>query len=477
MVDGMDLRPAIDWSALQKQLSGALIFSGDEDMVIASKQYGAGAAPVLPGVCICCLNAEDVRLTLAFLHRHRLNFAVRSGGHCFADLSSSAQVVIDLAGINHIEMQADSVRVGPGVCAADLSRHLSAAGRVVPTGGCPWVAIGGLALVGGFGFLGRYLGLLADQITRFEVATATGDLLEVDAQRHADLYWALRGAGAGGFGIVTALNLRTHPLPALIVCHGQWPLQHAVTLIERWQKFALAAPIEINLELGLVAPDDGEEPCYIELFGIVIADSAEPNAQLETVRNRLGTLAADIRCYPLFGAAAADYLVGLIDHQTEAAWQPSRPYRTPGYQFTHSDFFEQSLSRAAIVACVSHFADDRRYMQHRELELIPWQGAYARDDGHSCFAHRSAQMLIRHTAVLGHRSTAPLREHARQWVQTSRDTLAAHANGHVYQGYADQTLPNWQAAYYGDHYARLQSIKRRYDPENLFRHAQSIAPG
>lgn len=107
----------------------------------------------------------------------------------------------------------------------------------------------------------------------------------------------------------------------------------------------------------------------------------------------------------------------------------------------------------------------------------PWQGAYSRDDGHSCFAHRSAQMLIRHTAVLGHRSTAPLREHARQWAQTSRDTLAAHANGHVYQGYADQTLPNWQAAYYGDRYARLQCVKRRYDPENLFRHTQSIAPG
>ncbi len=366
--------------------------------------------------------------------------------------------------------------LGPGALSCDISRGLAAQGRVIPTGGCPWVAIGGLGLVGGFGFLGRRYGLTTDQIQRMHVVCADGRVLHASADEEPDLFWALRGGGTAGFGIVTGLELCTFPLEALTVVNGRWPLTEAPALMELWQQYAPGADPDVNLELGLVAPDFPEDACHVELFGIILGSEAGAAGHLAAVERHLGPLAPGVRTWRLPPAAAADYLVGLLGHETEPAWLPSLPYQQTGYQFTRSNFFDEPLSPEAIRACVEQFQADRRYAQFRELELVPWGGAYARADGSSSFAHRNARMMIRHTGTVGSRSSEELREHARAWVDGSQATVHRHANGHVYQGYADLRLDAPHRAYYGEGLQRLQDVKRRYDPENVFRHAQSLLP-
>lgn len=467
---------AVDWSPLGRALRGPVILPGDDRLILASKQLAAGRPLVLPQALVRCWDTSDVQRALEFVRRHALPFSVRSGGHCFADLSSSASVVIDLSELNPVEPRDGVAVLGPGALSAEVSRTLAAQGRVVPTGGCPLVAIGGLGLVGGFGFLGRRYGLTTDQIERLEVVTADGSVLQASRDDAPDLYWALRGAGAAGFGIVTAMTLRTQPLEELTVCNGRWDLSEAAALVELWQAWAPEAEPDINLELGLVAPDLPENPCFVELFGVILGSPVRAAEHLAALERRLGTLASGLRTWRLPPAAAADYLVGLLNHQTEPAWLPSRPYRETGYQFTRSDFFDGPLSTEAIQACVEQFQADRRYAQYRELELIPWGGAYARTDGTSSFLHRHARMMIRHTAVVGARSSEELRAHARGWADASRATVLRHANGHVYQGYADLRLDGWHRAYYGDRHSELQRVKRKYDPQCVFRHAQTLPP-
>lgn len=472
---------AIDWSPLARQLHGTLVRPDDERMVLAGKHFAAGKALVIPQALIRCQGLDDVRRSLEFLRLQQVPFSVRSGGHCFGDLSSNTGAIIDLGEMNQIEMHEDeaggaSVRVGPGTVAADISRALASRGRVIPTGGCPWVGLGGLSLAGGFGFLGRRHGLTTDQVERLQVVTADGRVLEAAADSDPDLFWALRGAGTAGFGIITDMTLRTHALSALTVCHGAWPLEQAVGLIDRWQHWAPEAHEDTNLELGLIGPDDPEDACYIELFGIVLGNPAESTPHLKAVSDFLGPLARKLRAWSLPGPAASEYLVGLLNHQTAPAWQPSRPYRETGFQFTRSDFFEGHLDLDAIRDCVAQFQADRRYAQARELEIIPWGGAYARTNPDACFLHRAPRMLIRHTTMTGTRSTQDLRDHARQWVDASQATISRHANGHVYQGYADLRLQHWSQAYYGDTWPRLQRIKRQCDPDQVFRHVQSIVP-
>ncbi|MCP3097393.1 FAD-binding oxidoreductase [Myxococcus sp. K15C18031901] len=467
----------VDWAPLKRALEGEVIVSGDARMVLAKKQFAAGRPLPIPHALLRCRSTADVRRALAFLVERGLPFAVRSGGHCFADLSSSDSAVVDLSDLRHVAPRGERVFVGPGAHASRVSKALSAVGRAIPTGGCPLVAIGGISLVGGFGYLGRKHGLVADQVERLEMVGADGAVVHASREEAADLFWALRGAGAGNFGVVTELTLRTVPLASITICHGEWPLREAAALLELWQEFAPEADPDINLEVGLGMADDDETPPFVKLFGVLLGEEARAKASLALLERHLGALAPGVRTWRLPPLLAAEYLVGMLNHVAEPAWLPSFPYADTGFQFTRSDFFEKRLTREALRDCVERLGEDRRYAEAREVEFIPWGGAYAHDDGSACFQHRGARLLIRHTGMVGTRSTDALRAHVRQWVEASRAAVQPLANGRVYQGYADTGLGDWAGAYYGDRYARLQAVKRKYDPTGVFQHAQSIRPG
>lgn len=456
---------SIDWPALARGMDGELILAGDPRMVLANKHFAARLPFVPPRALLRCRTVDDVRRALDFVRDRRPPFAVRSGGHCFGDLSSSPGLVIDLAELNAVAWQGKRVRVGPGLLSGDLSPALAARGRVVPTGGCPLVAIGGLVLAGGFGFLGRRHGLVADQVVRLEVMLADGRLVAASAEEEPDLFWALRGGG-GGLGIVTALTLRTRLLEPLTLVNGSWPLAEAAALIDSWQHWAPSAPRSVGVELGLYGPDLDDRPPFVELFGPILGEPAAAARPLAALRRLLGPLAGRLETWDLPPAAAADFLVGLSNHRAEPAWLPSRPYAQTGFHASTSQFFDRPIERPALDALVAHFAADRRYAEFRELELVPWGGAYAL--GTACSAHRGARLLVRHGAFAGARSDAPLRAHASAWTAASAAALAPYSSGRSYQGYAEPLRADWPQACHADAAPRLAAIRARHDPEGLF---------
>lgn len=463
------------WAELAAGLRGPVILPGDEQMVLANKHFAAGRPLPQPRALIRCRDREDVSRALAFVRNREIPFAVRSGGHCFADFSSSAGAILDLGEITFCRREGDLVRVGPGLLGGQLAPALAHAGLALPTGGCPFVAIGGLCLVGGFGFLGRHLGLATDRVRALEVVTADGETIACDAENAADLFWALRGAGGAGFGIVTALTLAPSPFPEFRICFGSWPAPEAAAVLRVWQAhFANPADDRINLEAGLAGPDEPEDPCQALLFGVLVGDEAETRELIAGVHRALGPLAGALTDWMPDRRQAAGYLCGLVDRQGHKAWVPTRPYPRCGYQFTRSQFFDEELSDRALDDHVRWFLTNRRYAECRELEFIPWGGAYGRGDPTAAFAHRTARCLVRHTVMLGAFATDELRTSAAAWVDGSRDTLAPDANGSAYQGYADWRRDDWAAAYYGDTYPQLQAVKARWDPDDVFRHAQSI---
>lgn len=456
----------VDWAALGRGMEGDLILAGDARMALANKHFAARLPFDPPQALLRCRGRDDVRRALAFAAERKLPFAVRSGGHCFGDLSSSPGLVIDLAEMNSILVEGDHVRCGPGTTAGALSRALAARGRVVPTGGCPLVAMGGLALAGGFGFLGRRHGLAADQVLRMEVVLAGGRVVAACDEEEPELFWALRGGGAAGFGVVTKLVLRTHRLGPLTLCSGRWPLAEAPALIDAWQHWAPDAPGSVNLEIGLVGPEFPELPALVELFGVILGDPATVAPHLTRLQARLGRLAAGLKVFELPPAAAADFLVGLLGRDGRPAWLPSLPYPAVGFHATRSHFFDTPIGTAAIGACVEQFAAERRYAEHRELELVPWGGAYRAGGG--CFVHRDARLLIRHTAITGARSSALQRRRAAKWADGSAATLAAASNGRAYQGYAEPARRDWRRTCYGSAADRLAGLRARFDPDGVF---------
>ncbi|HEV2782631.1 MAG TPA: BBE domain-containing protein [Actinophytocola sp.] len=306
---------------------------------------------------------------------------------------------------------------------------------------------------------------------------ADGTRATVDAEREPDLFWALRGAGAGNFGVVTSFTFTTRPAAPLTVFYAVWPAEHAVGLVDRWQRWAPAAGDELTAELLLVAVDLPEEPPIVRVFGNTLTGAGAAALALAELTDAAGTRPARSGIRTPDPVAAARYLAGSARWTGDEVGLPCGPFPEPGLQATRSEFFDRPLPVAAVEALADRIGRERTTGEYRELELVPWGGAYRRTPATAtAFVHRHPSFLIRHTVQTGPPVTAERRRAARRWLDQSWRTVRPHGTGHVYQGYPDPCLPGWQTAYYGANLARLRDVKTAYDPDNLFAHAQSIPP-
>src|SRR4051812_14072459 len=170
-------------------------------------------AHITPAVTRRCASAAEVADAIAEARDRGLEIAVRSGGHCFAGRSSTTGLLIVVEPMHHVELDGHLATIGAGARLGPIYDALATRGRTI-AGGCgPTVGIAGLALGGGLGILGRRYGLTCDQLTAAEVVLASGETVHCDDTEHSDLFWALRGAGGGQFGVLTSLTLRTVPAP------------------------------------------------------------------------------------------------------------------------------------------------------------------------------------------------------------------------------------------------------------------------
>nr|WP_260407802.1 FAD-binding oxidoreductase [Planomonospora venezuelensis] len=418
----------------------------------------------LPAAVACCASEADVVDALELARARGLPFALRGGGHSFAEHSSTTGLLVDLGAMKTIEAGAESVRVGPGVQIGELARHLAARGRMVPCGWCPTVGVTGAVLGGGYGPFSRLYGLGADHLLAARVVLADGRSVEAGD----DLLWALRGAGGGNFGVVTQLTLRTRPIVPVTAVQAVCGFDRAADLVDAWQHWAPDAPDEVNLEIAVVSGDEPEEPPYAVLFGIVAG--AE-----ERARKLVGDLAPldRVRLTRLEGAAAAchhAYADGGEGAVTEL------PYgERPGLRLNKSGFFDGHLPRPAIEDLLGRLAADRVRGEIRDLEFVPWAGAIARvAPDASAFVHRAPRFLLKQSVQVGFRAADGRRRDAHAWLRRSWARLSPWASGAVYPNYPDADLEDWAQAYYGGNLPRLREVKAAYDPGGLFRFAQSL---
>ena len=203
---GLDGIPA-RWRERVHQRDEILAFADALFDLDRSRPALARFAHIRPREIVSCTSPDDVRTALA----RGGAFAVRSGGHDFAGRSSTTGMLIDLSPMDEIVIDETMVTVGAGVQLGPLYDALAAHGRTVAAGCGPTVGISGLTLGGGIGILGRRHGLTCDQLVSAQVVLADGRIVECDAEREPDLFWALRGAGGARFGVVTRLVLKTVP--------------------------------------------------------------------------------------------------------------------------------------------------------------------------------------------------------------------------------------------------------------------------
>jgi FAD/FMN-containing dehydrogenase len=457
---------------LESRIDGDVVVPDEPRYAAVRTSPWAQYAAVLPAAVVMCRGPADVVETLAFVRQAGLEVVPRVGGHCFAGRSSTRGIVVDLSQISRVELADRTLTVGAGGRSGAIDDVLAASGVAIVAGACPTVGIAGLVLGGGLSILGRTYGLTSDQLVEAEVVLADGRVVRCDEHRHADLFWALRGAGQGRFGVVTSFRFRTIPAPPLTCFQIVWRATDAIALIDAWQARSPDAPDELAASLLVNAPGNLDLPATLTLFGAMRSGDAESERALDELVARSGADPDSTELRQLPYRAAKSYLAEHAPGAEPATEQPP----TPRYAWSKSEFFRRSVPPSAIRALVEHLISERVPGQARELDFTPWGGAYNQTAADAtAFVHRQERFLLKHAAVLGEDAAREQRDLARQWLARSWGVAPPHATGGAFPNFADPDLIDPARWYHGANRTRLDWIKETYDPENLFRRHPSAA--
>jgi FAD/FMN-containing dehydrogenase len=321
--------------------------------------------------------------------------------------------------------------------------------------------------------LGRQHGLAADWLIAARIVLADGRTIECDEHHDTGLFWALRGAGAGNFGVVTELTFRTLRVPEVVTTFNViWPFADASRVVQSWLSWVSLMPDEISASLALRASGNLDEPPSVELYGAMLGTRSDAAALLEGVTGRAGSYPASSHL------RQGSYLDALHYWAERAGEQLENPRMGSGIRqhgAIKSEFFAQTLPPDAVAAIVENFGKGRVAGESRNVDFSPWGGAYNRVPAHAtAFVHRDALFWVKHTVAVAADSLSEGKQSAHRWINRSWQAVRPYGTGLVFPNFPDPDLEDWGRAYYGSNYRRLLETKAQYDPDNLFNFHQSL---
>jgi FAD/FMN-containing dehydrogenase len=438
-----------DLAELRTALDGELLTPDSPGFDAARRPAMPRSSEVHPVAVARCATVQDVVRTLAHARATGTPVAPRGGGHCFAGRSSTEGLQLDLGRLDTITVDAGGrATIGAGARLAQVYDALHARGRTIPAGCGPTVGIAGLTLGGGIGLLGRRYGLTCDVLVGAQVVLADGRCVDCDAEREAELFWALRGAGGGQFGVVTALHYATVAEPLATRFELRWSPGAAAAVVAAWQEWAPAAPDDLTANLSVAVDADG---LHVVVFGAALRDP-------EATRTRLAELIAGVGARPDVDLRGG---MPVRDLKRSFAEEPAEA----GPSVSRSEFFARPLPGAAIAALLAELTAGPPHGR-RELAWTAMGGAYDRvAPDATAFAHRGVRFLLEHVEA---GADGP------RWVDRSWSIAHAHGSGRVYPNFPDLRLDGWAHAYHGENLPRLIAARNAYDPERLFRSPHTL---
>jgi FAD/FMN-containing dehydrogenase len=435
-------------TALQGAIAGRVVRLGSADYDTVRLPAIARFHDVRPRAVVRCAATQDVVETLAVARLLRAPVAVRSGGHCFAGRSSTTGIVLDVSPMDTVELRDEVAVVGAGTRLGALYDALDVHGRTLPAGCGPTVGIAGLTLGGGFGALGRRHGLTCDQLVGARIVCGDGRIVDCDAHREPDLFWALRGGG-GGCGVVTSLRFAPVPAPPTTTFHLAWPAEQAGPVTAAWTRWAPGAPDELTATLRIGAPADPGAPVTVELVGTML--DGDPGSLLDAFVPPAGSEPTTATLVPGSFREAKRALAGMGGGTAEL----------PGVRYSRSEFFRRPLPRDAAAALARSVVAGRVPGQAHEVGFTPWGGAYNRTaPDATAFGHRAEAYLLEVSIVAGVRTPEAAARLERSW-----SAVAPFGTGRVYPNFPDPDRALPAAAYHGDNHERLRRIRIASDPD------------
>lgn len=442
-----------DLTGLRAALDGELFSPGSAGYEAARRPAKPAYWGVRPQLVAQSRSVSDVVRMVEWARSTGTRLVARSGGHCFAGRSSTDGIVLDLSGLDTVTVANDGIAmIGAGARLGQVYAALHEHGRSIP-GGCGHsVGIAGLTLGGGIGLLGRTHGLTCDRLVSARVVLADGRVVDTDEDHEPELFWGLRGAGGGQFGVVTSLTFDTVAEPTTTRIDVSWSDVAAEELISAWQAWAPDAPDELTANLTVVA--EPGRTVRAMLFG---ASLLGVGATRELLREFTATSGAN---------GTIELRGGLSFHQLKNTFAELDPREDRESTVRiRSEFFSQAM-RPRTIADLVALLNESTSAGRRQLTFTAMGGAYNRTaETATAFAHRGERYLLEHVA-----------EAPDAWIDRSWAIAHADGSGRVYPNFPDTRLDDPRTAYHAGNYARLTAVKSTYDPHRFFEFPQSIRP-
>ena len=492
-------------------------YLGDEVGLTQSLGW-VGAWTSEPSVyAVAAKTARDVVAAVNFARTNNLRLVVKGGGHSYQGTSNAADSLLIWtrhmnavtphdaflgAGCEGKAEPQPAVSIEPGAIWGHVYQEVTTkGGRYVQGGGCMTVGVVGLILGGGFGSYSKAYGLAGANLIEAEVVTADGEVKVANACTNPDLFWALKGGG-GGFGVVTRVTLRTHPLPehmggvfATIKASSDAAYRRLISKIMEFYAQALFNP-HWGEQLGF-------GPGGVLSISIVLQGLDQHEAEA-TWRPFFDWVSASGQDFSIVSPPR------IISEPARHFWDPAALKTAPGLVISDDRpgapadniFWASNLGEAGRVWHAfqsawlpqSLLADDQRERfadalfaaaQHRGVSLHFNKGlagatadaiASARDTAMNPAVVDAFALAISgaggppaYPDVPGHEPDASAARSDAEAVSASMDEirkLLPRVGSYVWE--TDFFQPNWQQAFWGENYARLRAVTDKYDPRGLF---------
>lgn len=453
--------PTGNWADLAKTLKGSLVMAEDIDFATLNTQYALAYLSEEPQAIALCKSEEDVVACVKWARENKIPIVARSGGHSYAGYSRCTGLIIDLSqmtGINFDPVTNLAVLEG-GVHNQQVYDTGRKASVSVSHGRCKGVGVAGLVLGGGIGFNMRKHGLTCDQLISTRIVLANGEIITASANENPEVFWAVRGAGGGNFGIHTQFVMQMFPVTNVTWFRIQWR-RELERIFDVFQDVAFDAPPELGVKFMLNAKNGEAEKgndLYIEILGQLAGDESQLRSLLKPVYQVAAPSLETIQNLPYW------------DAQEFISEDGSPEYAHERTRFSFGKISPEG--RDAIFRNLRKWPGTSVDAMWKYFLMGGKIKEVANDA--TAFPFREATMISGIDLEWLPVDKNVLEENFK-WLDAFHEEMEQYTSPHCFINFIDRRQKNHLKAYYGDHLERLKEMKRRLDPDNIFSNPKSI---